>query len=205
MNRALTEFSSSTKLIILHLHFFSGDNVPVDRQLAIESLKRLDEGLYNIYRKVQDLEDYVRKDPESFGKLQLYLLSLDVLDKMERRGIVEIINDYENNTIYVKRNLCWSDALPYRVDIYIGSDNSSRRISESYLAKVREWADDVFSEGYTLVRGDGCFQGTSEESILINAVSEYNVDLRDRLKELKQRLSQKAILLVKSAVDAEFV
>lgn len=44
--------------------------MPVDRQLAIESLKRLDDGLYNMYRRIQDVEDYVRKDPVSFRRAQ---------------------------------------------------------------------------------------------------------------------------------------
>jgi len=76
--------------------------MPVDRTLAIESLKRLDEGLYNMYKKFEDLDDYVRKDPESYKKVQLYLLSLDALDDLEEAGAIEIINDYEKNTVYVK-------------------------------------------------------------------------------------------------------
>ena len=79
--------------------------MPVDRKLAVESLKRLDEGLYDMYRKVQDTEDYVRRDPEAYRKLQIYLLSLDALDNLEELGVIEIINDYENCAVYVKRNL----------------------------------------------------------------------------------------------------
>jgi hypothetical protein len=79
--------------------------MPVDRQLAIESLKRLDNGLYEMYRKVQDVEDYVKKDLISYQKLQLYLLSLDALDDLEDMGVVKIINDYQKKAVYVKRNL----------------------------------------------------------------------------------------------------
>jgi len=79
--------------------------MPVDRKLAIESLKRLDEGLYNMYKKFEDLDDYVKKDPESYKKVQLYLLSLEALDHLEDIGAIEIINDYEKNAVYVKRSV----------------------------------------------------------------------------------------------------
>ena len=76
--------------------------MPVDRELAAETLKRFDEGLYALYRKIQDLDDYVKKDPESYGKLQVYLLSLEALDDLERTGAIEIVNDYEHGAIYVR-------------------------------------------------------------------------------------------------------
>lgn len=78
--------------------------MPVDRKLAVESLKRLDEKLYNMYQKMKDVEDYVKKDATTFQKLRLYLLSLDALDNLERIGVIEIINDYENKTVLVRRN-----------------------------------------------------------------------------------------------------
>ena len=56
--------------------------------------------------------------------------------------------------------------IKYRVDIYIGSDNDSRKIHDNYLDKVREWANATFPEGYTLVRGEGYYNGVSEDSIL---------------------------------------
>lgn len=95
--------------------------------------------------------------------------------------------------------------MGYRIDIYIGSDNGTRKISESYLRKVRSWADGVFTNGYTLIRGDGRYKGISEESVLINAVCERDFDQYDRLEKLKRELKQEAILLVKSSVDAKIV
>jgi len=95
--------------------------------------------------------------------------------------------------------------MPYRVDIYIGSDNDSRKICKSYLKKVREWANSVFPDGYTLVRGEGIYKGISEESVLINALSNYDVVLRRKLEKLKRELRQEAILVVRSAVDFEVV
>jgi len=83
------------------LHFSS---MPVDRKLAIESLKRLDQKLYSMYHRMKDLEDYVRNDVETFQKLHVYLLSLDAVDHLEKLGVLEIINDYENKAVLVRRN-----------------------------------------------------------------------------------------------------
>lgn len=95
--------------------------------------------------------------------------------------------------------------MPYRIDIYIGSDNGSRRIHKGYLDKVKQWANENFPDGYTLIRGQGCYLGISEDSVLINALSNYDVALRDQLQKLKQDLGQEAILLVKAQVDFEVV
>ena len=93
----------------------------------------------------------------------------------------------------------------YRVDIYIGSDNNSRKISDLYLEKVRRWANETFPGGYTIVRGEGYYNGISEDSILLYAFLNCNIALRHRLKRLKRELRQESILLFKSAVDFEVV
>jgi len=95
--------------------------------------------------------------------------------------------------------------VPYRYDIYIGSDNDSRKICDSYLKKVRDWASTTFPNGYTLVKGEGCYHGISEDSVLIYAFFSEDATLRNRLETLKRELKQEAILLVKSAVDFEVV
>lgn len=95
--------------------------------------------------------------------------------------------------------------MPYRIDIYIGSDNGTKKICESYLEKVKNWADATFAEGYTLLKGEGCYRGTYEDSVLINVLSDYDVALKDRLVRLKRELNQEAILVVKSVVDFEVV
>jgi len=95
--------------------------------------------------------------------------------------------------------------VPYRVEIYVGSDNGTKKICESYLEKVRNWADATFTEGYTLLRGEGCYRGIHEDSILINVLSGYDVALRDGLDGLKRELKQEAILVVKSTVDFEVI
>ena len=68
----------------------------------------------------------------------------------------------------------------YRVDIYIGSDNDSRKIHDSYLDKVRKWANATFPDGYTLVIGEGYYKGVSEDSILLYAFLNYDVVLKHK-------------------------
>jgi len=95
--------------------------------------------------------------------------------------------------------------MPYRIDMYIGSDNGSRRIDDNYLNKIRKWANENFPDGYTILRGQGCYLGVSEDTVLIDALSNYDVALREQLEKLKQELGQQAILLVKAHVDFEVI
>ena len=95
--------------------------------------------------------------------------------------------------------------MPYRIDIYIGSDNGSRRINDVYLGKVRQWADANFPDGYTLLKGQGCYRGLSEDSLVVNVLSDCDLPLRDQLDGLKRNLCQEAILLVRSHVDLEVI
>lgn len=95
--------------------------------------------------------------------------------------------------------------MPYRIDIYIGSDNGSRKINDEYLNKVRNWADGIFPDGYTFVRGQGYYRGTSEDSLLVNVLSYDEPCLREQLKQLKRELSQQAILVSKSHIDLETI
>ena len=97
------------------------------------------------------------------------------------------------------------DYMLYRIDIYIGSDNGSRKINDGYLGKVKQWADQNFPDGYTLLRGEGCYAGFSEDSVLLNILSDRDFHLKEQVGELKRDLSQEAILLVKSQVELEVV
>ena len=97
------------------------------------------------------------------------------------------------------------ERMPTRIDIYIGSDNDSRKICKDYLKKIRDWADSTFPEGYTLFRGKGCYGGVAEDSVLLNVLSDYNHDLRDKLESLKRELKQDAILVVRSDAASEVV
>jgi len=95
--------------------------------------------------------------------------------------------------------------MPYRVDIYIGSDNRSRRISREYVSRILEWADETFPEGYTIIRGRGSYRGVAEDSLLVSILSNNSMDLKEPLTNLKQRLRQDAIMLAKSQVEIEVI
>jgi uncharacterized membrane-anchored protein YitT (DUF2179 family) len=93
--------------------------------------------------------------------------------------------------------------MPYRVDIYIGSDNNSKKINKSYLSKIEEWASALFPNGYTLLKGRGYYNGASEDSVILNVFSDKLPDLNSQLELLKRKLMQDAILLVRSPVEFE--
>lgn len=93
----------------------------------------------------------------------------------------------------------------HRIDIYIGSDNGSKRIDESYVQAIKKWANSVFPEGYTLLRGEGCYRGIYEDSVLVNVLSDGEIALRDQLKRLKLELNQESILVATSSVELEVV
>lgn len=97
------------------------------------------------------------------------------------------------------------DKAKFRVDIYIGSDNDSRKIHDSYLDKVRQWANTTFPDGYTLVKGEGYYNGISEDSILLHAFLNYDPTLKHQIEKLKRELKQESILFVKSKADFELI
>jgi len=92
-----------------------------------------------------------------------------------------------------------------RYDIYIGSENSSHKISRDYLSKITEWANSAFPDGYTLFSGTGYWDGYSEDCILISALTPYEHRSTEHLKRLKDKLGQRAILLSKYEVDVEVI
>ncbi len=96
-------------------------------------------------------------------------------------------------------------AVKYRVDVYIGSDNDSRKIHDTYLDKVKKWANETFPDGYTIFRGEGYYNGDSEDSLLLYAFLNQDLNLKPQLQRLKKELEQKSILFVKSQMDYEVV
>lgn len=79
--------------------------MPVDMELAIESLKKFDKELYEMYMKIKEVADYVENNPYTFEKLRLYLLSLSAINDLEKIGIIEVVNDYKRRTVYIKRKI----------------------------------------------------------------------------------------------------
>lgn len=95
--------------------------------------------------------------------------------------------------------------MPYRIEIYVGSDNASRKINKDYLGRVRKWASNVFPEGYTLLKGEGFYNGVSEDSIIICVFSNHDLDIANQLYCLKKQMKQESVLFVKNPVDFKVV
>jgi len=60
-----------------------------------------------------------------------------------------------------------AEECKHRVDIYVGGDNDSKKISDFYLDKIRKWVNTIFPEDYTLVKGEGYYNGACEDSTLL--------------------------------------
>ena len=81
--------------------------MPVDRDLAYESLKWVDPKVYRIYCKLRYGGMAPREfngDSESFRKLYLTEKLNDALDMLEAKGRIEVLNDYDNEQILFKKN-----------------------------------------------------------------------------------------------------
>jgi hypothetical protein len=93
--------------------------------------------------------------------------------------------------------------MPYRIEIFIGSDNNTRKIGKYYLERIRKWASKVFPNGYTLLRSKGFYNGISEDSVIISVLSDQDLVLEQELKQLRNELKQESILLAKYFIDLE--
>lgn len=79
----------------------------VDRELAYESLKWIDPKVYRAYLRLKYrgvTDEEFQKDRISFYKLRIIAQTLDAVDSLEQRGLIEIINDYKNERILVGKN-----------------------------------------------------------------------------------------------------
>jgi hypothetical protein len=81
--------------------------MPVDRELAYESIKQADPELYGIYARLKHSglkAEEVREHIDSFYKLIQFELFNVALDYLEASGFIEIKNDYENKQVMYRRN-----------------------------------------------------------------------------------------------------
>ena len=95
--------------------------------------------------------------------------------------------------------------MGYRFDVFVGSDNDSRKIRKGYLDRVVSWANSVFPEGYTLTRGRGYFGGTEEDSLILSVLTNHRIDIREKIESLKAELGQRSILVTNYTVELENV
>jgi hypothetical protein len=75
-----------------------------------------------------------------------------------------------------------------RYDLYIGGDNGSRMIDQAYLDKVVKWAGSVLPNRYTLLGGQGYFEGTQEDSLVLSAIIDGELELEREVLQLKKEL-----------------
>lgn len=81
--------------------------MPVDRELAYESLKWIEPKVYRMYLRLRYkgmTKEEIKQDAESFYKLRIFMLMNNALDRMEERGLIEIFNDYDNEQIFFRKN-----------------------------------------------------------------------------------------------------
>jgi hypothetical protein len=81
--------------------------MPVDRELAYECLKWVDPKAYRAYLRLRYREitdEEFQRDNVSYYKLRFIAQTLDVVDSLEERGLIEISNDYDNERILVRLN-----------------------------------------------------------------------------------------------------
>lgn len=81
--------------------------MPVDHELAYESLKWTDPEVYRAYLRLkyrEITEEEFQKDRISFYKLRIIAQTLDAVDSLEQRGLTEVVNDYENERILIRKN-----------------------------------------------------------------------------------------------------
>lgn len=80
--------------------------MPVDRELAYETLKWIDPKVYRIYLRLRYrgmTTDQIKKEVDSFYKLHIFELVNDALDRMEAQGLIKILNDYKNEQILLRK------------------------------------------------------------------------------------------------------
>ena len=81
--------------------------MPVDRELAYECLKWVDPKTYRAYLRLRYREitdEEFQRDIISYYKLRFIAQTLDVVESLEQRGLLEIFNDYDNERILVRLN-----------------------------------------------------------------------------------------------------
>ena len=87
-----------------------------------------------------------------------------------------------------------------KIELYIGSSNETQKINDVYLNKITKWANTVFPQGYTLFKGKGYWQNTTEDSILLISICLSELTLKEEIEKLKIQLNQKSILVIKTEI-----
>jgi len=63
--------------------------MPVDRKLALETLKKYGKELYHICSRIEEIGDYLASNPDLRRRFEDYVFSLRALDELEKEGVIE--------------------------------------------------------------------------------------------------------------------
>ena len=74
-----------------------------------------------------------------------------------------------------------------------------------HLDKVVKWAGSVFRNRYTLLGGQGYFEGTQEDSLVLSAIIDGELELEREVLQLKKELGQKPILVSRQQIETVLV
>ncbi len=80
--------------------------MPVDLELAAESIRYKEPKLYKMFLKfINDgvTPEEIKDDSKTYTKLGIFLEAVRVLDGMEDMGVMSIYNDYKNKKVVVAR------------------------------------------------------------------------------------------------------
>jgi hypothetical protein len=96
-----------------------------------------------------------------------------------------------------------SESVGLRTRLYIGSPNSTHRLSVRYVKKIRSWATSVRLQGYTVYRATGYWEGKGEETAVIEVMG-HRITKRN-VQALRATLRQQAIVITTERVRSTVV
>jgi len=89
--------------------------------------------------------------------------------------------------------------------IYLGSDNKTKKIDDFYY-KTAVYVLNKYVEGYTIYKGQGIWNGQTEDSLIIDIIKDKEDNsIKELAKELKEVLKQEAVLVVVNDINANFI
>jgi len=96
-----------------------------------------------------------------------------------------------------KENIDW------RTRLYVGSPNTTHRMSVAYAKKIYNWAASVKLQGYTVYKATGYWDGQAEETAVIEVMG-FRITKR-MILALRAILGQQAIYMTKERIRSAIV
>ena len=89
-----------------------------------------------------------------------------------------------------------------RTRLTIGADNRTHRLSASYVRRIHRWGT-LYLQNYTVVRGEGCYVGGREKSLMLEYTGRRIPT--GLIRALKVSLKQNAIVVETYRVRSKLV